>query len=288
MPIIWKKAIPACRTPSEQEAHMRLRLTIFVLLLGTMVVFSATPQTPETASDQASVPILIYHSIRPYRARDLAGVRKYITTPEALDQEFAYLKDNGYVSVSFDDLQNRLQSGKALPPKPVIICFDDGPETQYTYALPLLKKYSYTATFFLFTNAIGRAHYLSWEQVIELSADGMQIGCHSRFHPYLTKITDENKLWDEISGAKERLEAHLGKPVTAYAYPFGQYNEHIVELVKKAGYTCARGTYPGIVHGREDLFTLTGLIRTADLRSLLVSLRGDYDQDRKHPITRRS
>ncbi len=266
---------------------MRLRLTIFVLFFGTMAVFAAIPQTPETASDQVSVPILIYHSIRPYRATDLAGVRKYITTPGALDEEFAYLKDNGYVSIDFDDLRNRLQSGKVLPPKPVIICFDDGPETQYTYALPLLRKYSYTATFFLFTNAIGRRHYLNWDQVIELSSEGMQIGCHSRFHPYLTKVNNENKLWDEIAGAKERLEARLGKPVTAYAYPFGQYNEHVVDLVKKAGYTCARGTYPGIVHSREDLFALTGLIGTANLRSLVISLGGGHDDDRKHVLTRR-
>jgi len=266
---------------------MRLRLTIFVLFFGTMAILTAIPQTPETASDQVSVPILIYHSIRPYRTADLAGVRRYITTPNALDQELAYLKENGYVSISFDDLENRLQSGKALPPKPVIICFDDGPETQYTYALPLLKKYAYTATFFLFTNAIGRPHYLSWEQVIDLSSQGMQIGCHSRFHPYLTRITNEKALWDEIAGAKERLEARLGKPVTAYAYPFGQYNEHIIELVKKAGYTCARGTYPGIVHSREDLFALTGLIRTVDLRSLVISLGGGYDEDKRHVPTRR-
>lgn len=267
---------------------MRLRLTTLVLFFGTMAVFAAIPQTPETPSDQVSVPILIYHSIRPYRATDLGGVRKYVTTPQALDEEFAFLKENGYVSIDFDDLQNRLQSGKALPPKPVIICFDDGPETQYTYALPLLKKYSFTATFFLFTNAIGRKHYLSWDQVIELSAQGMQIGCHSRFHPFLTRISSEKKLWEEIAGAKETLEAHLGKPVTVYAYPFGQYNEHIVQLVRKAGYTCARGTYPGIVHSREDLFALTGLIRTANPKSLVISLGGSYDVDRKHVLTRRS
>ena len=75
--------------------------------------------------------------------------------------------------------------------------------------------------------------------------------------------------------------------VTAYAYPFGQYNEHVVELVKKAGFTCARGTYPGVVHSREDLFALTGLIRTANLRSLVISLGGGNDEDKKHVPTRR-
>ena len=193
---------------------MRMRTSVFVLFFGTMGIFAAIPQTLETTSGRISVPILIYHSIRPYRAADLGGVRKYVTTPQALDEEFAYLKENGYSSVNFDDLVQRLQSGTSLPPKPVIICFDDGPETQYTYALPLLKKYSYIATFFVFTNAIGRPNYLSWDQVLDLSAQGMQIGCHSRFHPYLTRISSEKTLWDEIAGAKERLEAHLGKPVT--------------------------------------------------------------------------
>jgi peptidoglycan/xylan/chitin deacetylase (PgdA/CDA1 family) len=260
---------------------MRLRFAILVLFIGALGVDAAISQPQETAADQVSVPILIYHSIRPYRPEDLGGVRKFITTPQALDEEFAYLKESGYSSINFDDLVLRLKSGTLLPPKPVIICFDDGPETQYTYALPLLKKYSYTATFFLFTNAIGRPHYLTWDQVLDLSAQGMQIGCHSRFHPYLTRTSSEKELWDEIAGAKERLEARLGKPVNVYAYPFGQYNEHIVELVKKAGYTCARGTFAGVVHGREDLFTLTGLIRTATLKSLVKSLEdSDSTQSR--------
>jgi peptidoglycan/xylan/chitin deacetylase (PgdA/CDA1 family) len=266
---------------------MQLRTTVFVLFLGAVGVFTVTPQTQDDSSDRVSVPILIYHSIRPYRPEDLGGVRKFITTPEALEEEFSYLKDGGYVTISFDDLESRLQSGRALPPKPIILCFDDGPETQYTYALPLLKKYFFTATFFLFTNAIGREHYLNWGQVLELSAEGMQIGCHSRFHPYLTRITSEKQLWQEIAGAKETLEAHLGKPVTAFAYPFGQYNDHIVDLVKKAGYKCARGTYPGIVHSRDDLFTLTGLIWSTTLQSLVSSLQKSYERDKGHePINR--
>ena len=267
---------------------MQLRTVLFALFFGTIGIFGAIPQTQETPSDRISVPILIYHSIRPYRTADLGGVRKYITTPEALDEEFSYLKESGFESISFDDLRERLQSGKALPARPVIICFDDGPETQYVYALPLLKKYSFTATFFLFTNAIGREHYLTWDQVRELSADGMQIGCHSMFHPYLTRISNERELWREIAGSKERLEARLGKPVTVFAYPFGQYNDHIVELVKEAGYTCARGTFPGILHSDEDLFKLTGLIRTATLKSLIVSFQ-DFDQKGMgHSMTDRS
>jgi len=251
-------------------------LVLCLLVPGTVIC------EPQTSQDRVIVPILIYHSVRPYRPADLGGVRKFIATPDTVEQEFAYLKDNGYVSVTFDDLVARLLHGDPLPEKPVIICFDDGPETQHTYALPLLKKYSFTATFFLFTNAVGRPHYLDWAQVQELVADRMQIGCHSRFHPYLTRIDDERRLWDEIYGAKTILESHLGKPVTVYAYPFGQYNDHIVEMVKKAGYSCARGTFFGVVHSRDDLYELTGLIRTSNLKVLIAGLHALKQQSSLH------
>jgi peptidoglycan/xylan/chitin deacetylase (PgdA/CDA1 family) len=266
---------------------MNSRYVSLVLLLGLIAAGTVNAQLQGLQPETVSVPILIYHSIRPYRSEDLGGVRKYVTTPEALEQELAYLRENGYSAISFDDLERHLQTGAGLPENPVIISFDDGPETQYTYALPLLKKYSFTATFFLFTNAIGHENYLSWEQVLELQAEGMQIGCHSRFHPYLTRLRTEKELWAEIAGSKERLEAHLGAPVTVFAYPFGQYDDHVVELVKKAGYTCARGTFPGTLHSQGDLFTLTGLIHTATLKSLVISLKETQDENRTMSLSRK-
>jgi peptidoglycan/xylan/chitin deacetylase (PgdA/CDA1 family) len=74
----------------------------------------------------------------------------------------------------------------------------------------------------------------------------------------------------EISGARRILEQHLGRPVTAFAYPFGKYNDHVLQLVKKAGFTSARGTSPGVVHTRDQLFSLTGLIHT-ERASLVVT-----------------
>jgi peptidoglycan/xylan/chitin deacetylase (PgdA/CDA1 family) len=70
---------------------------------------------------------------------------------------------------------------------------------------------------------------------------GMTIGSHSRSHPYLTRISDPTKLWNEIVGSKERLEKELSAAVTEFAYPFGQYDPTIVAMVEKAGYKSARG-----------------------------------------------
>ena len=70
------------------------------------------------------------------------------------------------------------------------------------------------------------------------------------------------------------MKALLGRPVTTFTYPFGQYNEHVVELVREAGFTSARGTFPGVLHTRAELFTLTGIIQTEDAALVAADLSG--------------
>jgi peptidoglycan/xylan/chitin deacetylase (PgdA/CDA1 family) len=226
----------------------------------------------------AVAPILIYHSIRPYIDSDSPAVRRYIATPDTLEKELSYLKDNGYVSVTFDDLASRLTKGTGLPAKPVIISFDDNWQGQYDYAVPLLKKYGFTATFFVWVVVVGMKHHMTWDEVRELSAAGMQIGCHTMTHPFLTRVKDDQALKREILGARQRIEAEIGKPVTTIAYPFGQYDQRVVDAVKEAGFTSARSTWPGVVHSTEGLFSLTGIIRTESTTSLVDAMSGSLAQ----------
>jgi peptidoglycan/xylan/chitin deacetylase (PgdA/CDA1 family) len=264
---------------------MRRRAFILAALLSSAVAFSQPMQPLGSAAvhlpplprdgeggPSAIVPILIYHSIRPYRATDSAGARKYIATPETLEGELAYLKQNGYTSVSFADLTRNLTTGAHLPPKPVIISFDDDWQTQYTYAFPLLQKYGFTATFYVWTIVVGMKNHMTWDEVKELDAAGMEIGCHTITHPYLTRIKDDATLRREIFGAKQRIEQHIGKPVLSFAYPFGQYNERVVAIVKEAGFTSARTTWPGVTHTVAGLFSLTGFVRTEATRSLVDAM----------------
>jgi peptidoglycan/xylan/chitin deacetylase (PgdA/CDA1 family) len=115
-------------------------------------------------------------------------------------------------------------------------------------------------------------NHMTWEEIKELSDAGMQVGCHTITHPYLTRIKDDEVLKRELAGAKQRIEAEIGKPVTSLAYPFGQYNEHVVAVAKEAGFTSARSTWPGVVHSAEGLFSLTGLIRTESTVSLVDTM----------------
>ena len=220
----------------------------------------------------AIVPILIYHSIRPYIPSDTSAVRRYIATPETLEKELAYLRDNGFTSITFDDLARHLTNGALLPANPVIISFDDDWESQFTYALPLLKKYGFTATFYIWVAVVGLKHHMTWDEVKSLAAEGMQIGCHTITHPVLTRVKSNDVLRNEILGAKQKIEAHIGTQVTSIAYPFGQYNERVVAMVREAGFTSARSTWPGVVHSSEGLWSLTGLIRTESTASLVETM----------------
>jgi len=114
---------------------------------------------------------------------------------------------------------------------------------------------------------------MTWDEIRALKAAGMQIGCYSMTHPYLTRVPTDETLRREILGAKRIIEDRVGVRVTSFAYPFGQYDERVVEMVKEAGFTSARSTWPGVVHSREGLYSLSGLLRTEAEPSLVASMR---------------
>jgi peptidoglycan/xylan/chitin deacetylase (PgdA/CDA1 family) len=233
-----------------------------------------TPPMPRDGegNEGAVVPILIYHSIRPYIPSDSKGARRWIATPETLEAELSWLRTNGYTSVTFDALAARVQNGAPLPPRPIVISFDDDWQSQYVNAVPLLRKYGFTATFFIWVRAVGRAHHMTWDEIRELDVQGMEIGCHTLTHLILPKLKSDDMLRREIVSAKDMIEARIGHAVTSLAYPFGQYDERVVAAARVAGFTTARSTWPGVFHTKDGLLSLTGLIRTERTESLVDTL----------------
>ncbi len=228
----------------------------------------------ETETEKiVKVPIFIYHSVAPYYPSESNYKKRFSVEPDVFEKQMSYLKNHGYSVVSFDDLINYFLSGAPLPEKSVILTFDDGWENQYKYAFPILKKYNYTATFFVFTNAIGRERFLTWSQIKEFVAAGMTIGDHTKSHPYLHKITDENELRKEIIGSREILERELGKKIDIFAYPFGRYNQEIVDVLKENGFRAARTDgYFGTLHTQSSLFTLKSIEAENDLAKFIEEL----------------
>lgn len=242
-------------TAIADEGFARWFKSYFIASQPEQIITRETYQKP--LSGQAiTVPIIVYHSVRPNYPGQTAAIKRYTTEPDVFEKELIYLKNKNYHTISFNEVLEYFDSGKPLPSKSVILTFDDGWENQYVYAFPLLKKYGFTGTFFIFTNAVGHKHFMTWDQIKELDAAGMTIGGHTKTHPYLTKITDPQKLTNEISGGKKIIEEHLGKTIQTFAYPFGFYNNTVVQAVKDAGYRIGRTSSAGINHTQKDLLTL--------------------------------
>lgn len=222
-------------------------------------------------------PILVYHTIRPPKQKLSVFDQQFEITPEQFEAQLSLLSSQGYVSIGYDDLVAALGGGKALPKNAVLIDLDDGRDSQYEYALPLLEKYKFKATFFIYTNAIGRPGFMTWAQVGEVRDAGMPIEAHTRSHPFLTRIADDAALEDEILGGKRMLEQKLGVTVRYFAYPFGLRDDRVIKAVKDAGFEAARGLRHAADHRPKDLYDLGGFIATGDLgyfrRQILGSKR---------------
>lgn len=228
---------------------------------GTPVLVEATePDIPE----EVTVPILVYHYIREPRFGPDDPDRQYEVSPQVFSAQLLYIKEQGFETIHMSDIAAAFTEGKPLPEKPVIISFDDGRDSQYTAAFPLLKEYGFTASFFVFTNAMDRPGYLTWDQLAEMRDAGMEIGSHGIYHPYLTRLSDE-EMRAELFGSRAKLREMLGVPGDVIAYPFGLNDERVRSAAAEAGYAAGRDLDHVVTHAAEDALTLGSYIATSDM-----------------------
>lgn len=194
------------------------------------------------------VPILAYHQIS--REPEI-----YSLDPEQFEEQLQYLHSHGYTAISLAEFFAAGHSVRPLPPKPVIITFDDGYEDNYRTALPLLQKYGLRATVFVIAGQVGQAGYLTWEQIAGLQAAGIEIGSHTYSHAALNELSQDRVL-DELRRSKQVLEHNLATPVAFLAYPFGQYNPETAAAARQAGYTGACTGRPGLGTLADDAYQL--------------------------------
>ncbi|MCL5407100.1 MAG: polysaccharide deacetylase family protein [Patescibacteria group bacterium] len=177
-------------------------------------------------------PILVYHHIALKRPQN-----SYYVSPEIFDQQMKWLKDNGYHIISFDQFYAAALGKEKIPKKPIIITFDDGLEDQFKNAFPILKKYGFTATFFIKMNNLNKGG-MTWDQLKELQKAGNIIGSHSVNHDDMSKMP-ENQLKYESEESKRLLEQNLGTEIKYFCYPGGAYSANTILAVKNAGYLAA-------------------------------------------------
>ncbi|MDX5436069.1 MAG: polysaccharide deacetylase family protein, partial [Pontibacter sp.] len=143
-----------------------------------------------TATDilaQPEVPILCYHQIRDWTASDSELAKTYIVPEQRFRDQIRMLADSGYHTISPDELMAYLTANAPLPPKPIILTFDDTNLTQYEIAAPELEKYGFKGAFFIMTVSLGRPRYMNKAQVKELAERGHTIGNHTWDHQNVKK-----------------------------------------------------------------------------------------------------
>jgi len=200
------------------------------------------------------VPVLTYHKFSESR-RD-----KNTVTASAFEDQMKLLKEKGYRVITLDQLFDFLDFKIQIPRKSVVITIDDGWRSAYDIAFPILKKYGYPATLFVYTEIInGSKRTLDWNLVNEMANNGFDIQCHTRTHRRLTTITEKESfkeyfaaIENELIDAAKTIKIQTNKDVNYLAYPFGDTNHLVIALLKKqgfrGGFTVNRGGNPFYVN----------------------------------------
>ena len=207
--------------------------------------------------------ILMYHSIDlSDRMIDHMGLA---VPTEVFAMQMAYLRDRGFHVISLMDYVNARRSESTLPTGAIVITFDDGYRSILTHALPILRRYSYSATLFANIHFIEKKlspdcywhdwPTLSWEEVLVLQDSGISIGAHAVTHTKLSALGAEEAS-REISLSKTIIEKNIGRSITEFSYPQGAFNNQIVSAVQACGFVCACTSIGGLNGSGADLFEL--------------------------------
>jgi peptidoglycan/xylan/chitin deacetylase (PgdA/CDA1 family) len=212
---------------AEKESNPAANPTSNVKVASAAVILS-----------RKQVPILCYHQIRDWKPTDSKTAKDYIVQLNDFKAQMKMLADSGYHTILPDQLYQYLNEGTALPSKPIMLTFDDTNLPQYAVALPEMKKYGFKGVFFIMTVSLGRPHYMTKDQVKELSDEGNVIGSHTWDHHNFKKYQGEDWV-TQIEKPTKTLETITGKPIKYFAYPFGLWNEQGIPELKKRGFVAA-------------------------------------------------
>jgi peptidoglycan/xylan/chitin deacetylase (PgdA/CDA1 family) len=229
------------------------------------VAASATPSasgTPMAAGTPSVAPVISKPAIDQNAQVVIFGYHRFVNTvkrpdteitPAAFEAQMKELKDKNIAVIPMQDFLAWRRGEKAIPAKSAIITFDDGWKSQYEVAWPILKKFNYPVTLFIYTEGIKPGHFsggesMSWEQLAEMRDAGVDIQGHTATHSDLRKPYDkvakkklspeEYEQWldKEINGSKQMIEQKLGVKVNCFAVPYGFHNDHIRDVAMKSGY----------------------------------------------------
>lgn len=219
----------------------------------TPAATATSTNTPAPVLRTARVPILMYHHVGDLPP-DADVIRKSLTiSSERFNEHLKFLAEQGYTTIHLADLINHLQTGAPLPPKPIILTFDDGYDDNYTNVFPTLKDFGFVGTFFIIgaPTDYGSPGSLRWEQILEMYENGMEFGAHSMTHRYNLGRFPASIQDREIKQGHQLMVDHLPNWTPLFSYPAGSYNQYTMKLLQELGYIGAVTTKQGSLQSSE-------------------------------------
>ena len=224
---------------------------------------------PGLTKEASRVTVLMYHRVGDAQN---AWERRYCISPERFASHMQALQRRGMRPCPAADFVAWLEGGALLPEGSFVLTFDDGFLGVYEHAFPLLSQLGWPATVFVVSGLIGKkdawtdrenpsgeTHPLLGRGEIEAMArGGVSFQSHSRSHPDLRQLS-RLALMEELAGARQDLEDLLGRPVPYLAYPYGHYDENVLDAVKACGYTAAFSVQPGFNRRNVDPYQIRRL-----------------------------
>ncbi|NLW16427.1 MAG: polysaccharide deacetylase family protein [Firmicutes bacterium] len=197
------------------------------------------------------IPILMYHVI----GDGSGSLHELYVNPSVFASQMEYLYANGYHTITLEELYKHWQEGEPLPPRPIVITFDDGYRSDYEEAFPILQTYGFKAVHFLYVKKLQQGQGLTREEIATLMAAGHEIGNHTYSHVEIHRLSQE-RLAQETQTAKDALEEMLNIPIVSFCYPVGRYSTEAVNAVDAAGHKIAVTTEYGYARPEQGLLTL--------------------------------
>lgn len=210
------------------------------------------------------IPILMYHHVSTHAP---ASFRKYVVSPQAFADQMTWLAVGGYTPVSLDRIVAHWRGRGTLPPRSVVITFDDGYRDCLEHTVPILQARRFPAVFYVVAGLVGapsrwlraergfELQLAGWPALRALERAGLECGSHTMTHPRLPRL-DAEACHTELRDARATLEDALGRRVLHLAYPFGAWDERVASIAAEAGYTTACTVRPGIARRTDRLLAL--------------------------------
>lgn len=243
--------------PDEQKDKLQPTSIPTVKPILTPTAIAKTEPEPKFC---IRMPVLMYHHIQPEDRAKQYGQESLTVYPNVFEEQIKYLKDKGYNAMDAKDLINAVNEQKTLPGKNIVITLDDGYSDSNEFALKIAAKYGMKINVFVVSNLVNKGGYLTWNSIIEMKKKSdnkkyIKFYNHTVSHHDLRSMSYK-RVSDEINIAQQEIEKHIGETPKILAYPYGFYNENVIQALKDNEFKGAFSTEPGNRHCDTNLYHL--------------------------------